>query len=64
MIFHCCLSAMALLDIVGVWTLEGRREQEPGLHLVHNQKTVTNQVRRKMPLHVPSCVRHVSFNMC
>ncbi|PWA31990.1 hypothetical protein CCH79_00018845 [Gambusia affinis] len=28
-------SAMVLLDIVGVWTVEERREPEPGLDLVH-----------------------------
>ena len=51
---YCCCSyndrfiyysAMALVDIVGVWTEQGKREQEPGLHLVHHPKTVTDQVR-------------------
>ncbi|MEQ2196787.1 hypothetical protein XENOCAPTIV_012714 [Xenoophorus captivus] len=32
-IYHS--SAMVLLDIVGVWTAGDRKEQEPGLHLVH-----------------------------
>ena len=37
---------MAPLDTAGVWTVGDMREQEPGLHLVHNLKTVTNQVRQ------------------
>ena len=45
MIFHYCVSATAPLDIVGAWTVGGRREEEPGLHLVHHLSTVTNQVR-------------------
>ncbi len=38
-------SATVPLDIVGVWTIEERREQEPGLHLVHQLWTATDQVR-------------------
>ncbi len=30
---------------VGVWMVGDRREQEPGLHLVHHLWTVTDQVR-------------------
>ena len=43
--FLCCVSVTAPLDTVGVWTERGRREQEPGLHLVQHLKTVTDQVR-------------------
>lgn len=35
---------MAPLDIVGVWIVGGRREQEQGLHLAQHPQTVTNQV--------------------
>lgn len=37
-------SAIVPVDIVGVLTAAGRRDQEPGHHLVHNLKTVTNQM--------------------
>lgn len=37
-------SAMVPPDIVGVWTLEGRREQEPGHHLVLHLWIAVNQV--------------------
>lgn len=40
-----CVSATVPLDTVGVWTAEDRRGQEPGLHLVLNPETVTDQVR-------------------
>ncbi len=38
-------SATIPLAIVGVWMVGDRREQEPGLHLVHRLWTVTDQVR-------------------
>lgn len=40
--YNC--SATAPLDIVGAWTIGGRREQEPGLHLAQHPQTVTNQM--------------------
>lgn len=39
-----CYSAMGPLNIVGAWIVAGRREQEPGLHLVQHTGTVTTQV--------------------
>lgn len=42
-------SVTALLDIVGVWTTGGRRDKEPGLHLVHLLWTVTNQMNHNAP---------------
>ena len=53
MIFHYCFSVTALLAIAGAWTVGGRREQEPGLHLVQHLKTVTDQVRRRILLMEP-----------
>ncbi|KAI4831464.1 hypothetical protein KUCAC02_001004 [Chaenocephalus aceratus] len=41
-------TVMARLDIVGVWIIGGRREQEPGLLLVHNLKTVTDQMSQSV----------------
>lgn len=37
-------SAMVLQDTAGVWTIGGRREQEPAPHLVLHLPTVTHQV--------------------
>lgn len=37
-------SVTVLRDTVGVWTIEARREQEPGLHLALHPLTVTNKV--------------------
>ena len=62
MIFHYCFSVTAPLDIVGVWTVEGRREQEPGLHLVQHLKTVINQVRRRTLLMESHWFHLASFN--
>ncbi|KAF3857390.1 hypothetical protein F7725_009249 [Dissostichus mawsoni] len=39
---------MALLDIVGVWIIGDRREQEPGLQLVHHLKTVTDPMNQSV----------------
>ena len=39
-------SVMVPLDIVGVWTVVDRREQEQEQHLVQHLQTVTNQVRK------------------
>ena len=44
MMFHCCSSVTAPLDIVGVWTVAGRKDQEPGLQLVHHMWTATERV--------------------
>lgn len=45
LLLRLCVSATVPLDTVGVWTAEDRRGQEPGLHLVLNPETVTDQVR-------------------
>lgn len=41
-IIHC--SATVPPDIVGVWTVEDRRGQEPGRRPAQHQETVTDQV--------------------
>ncbi|KAG7239349.1 hypothetical protein INR49_029337 [Caranx melampygus] len=41
-------SAMALLDIVGVWTVGDRRDREPGHHLEQHIETVTNQMNQSV----------------
>ncbi|KAJ4924121.1 hypothetical protein JOQ06_000361 [Pogonophryne albipinna] len=51
-------SVMALLDIVGVWIIGDRREQEPGLQLVHHLKTVTDSVRLHEPEHPKTHCEH------
>lgn len=40
-------SATAPPDIVGVWTAQARRGQEPGRRPVQHQKTATNQVTKR-----------------
>lgn len=49
-------SATLPLDIVGVWTVRDRREQEPELQLVHSLKTVTDQAPWLRPSAPRVCV--------
>ncbi|XP_010788294.1 uncharacterized protein isoform X2 [Notothenia coriiceps] len=49
-------SATLPLDIVGVWTVRGRREKEPELQLVHSLETVTDQAPWLRPSTPRVCV--------
>lgn len=55
-IMNC--SATVPVDIVGVWTVAARRDQEPALHLVLHPKTATEQVRE-----MDSCLSSASQKM-